>query len=122
MPHLIEFEHTSGHCTIVVQDPISLRDLEDGVQTLATDTRLTPTSFLTIDMRACRSVPTAADARSLAWALAASMGARRTAILVGSTVHFGLANMISTLANLDGGHVRAFQESDKAANWLKRLE
>jgi hypothetical protein len=122
VPHSIEFEVNSDLCTIVVGDPIGLRSLEDGVQALASDPRLTPTTCLLLDMRTCRSVPSASDSRSLAWALASSMGARRTAIIVASMVHFGLANMISTLANLDGGQVRAFQEMEKAANWLKRIE
>lgn len=119
VPHTVEYSPKADLCTIRVNDPISLRDLEDGVQHLASDSRFTPATCLIIDLASCRSVPTASDSRSLAWTLASSMGARRTAILVTSMVHFGLANMISTLANLDGGQVKAFQDTDKAKNWTR---
>jgi hypothetical protein len=70
------------------------------------------------DFRTNDYTPGTSDSTKLAEAYASRFGGRPMAVVVTSLLHYGIANMITTIVRLRGSPVAAFREIREAEDWL----
>lgn len=91
------------------------------MQALAADKQLGPGFGILVDLRAAKPVPSAEEARLIVLTAARSdlFLHHRTALLVSRLIQYGMGNMISILAGLQGAVVHPFYEFEEAKSWLQ---
>ena len=108
-------------CYVRSAGPADFPSSERAIRDLAGDPRLETRIGVVVDLRAGGYTPSLEDARRLGDLIPAleTLRSRPMAMVVSQSVDYGVANMISTLANLRGARVRAFMEIESALAWLE---
>ena len=80
-----------------------------------------PGEPLLVDLRGVSVLPDTTEVDLLANLLASRYGFRRSrvAVLVDDGAQWGVARMIATMAELRGGHAKAFQDEEVALAWVR---
>jgi len=82
------------------------------------DPRLGTDFGVVLDLRENDYTPSAAEAPELTKLYLDSFRGRPLAMIVSRLVQLGVANMISTIAELRGGSVQAFRDREEGEQWL----
>ena len=96
----------------------SFESTRDGINEFAKDPRLGPDFGIVLDLRENDYTPSATEAPELTHLYLEKFRGRPLAMIVSRLVQFGVANMISTIAELRGGSVQAFRDRDEGEKWL----
>ena len=70
------------------------------------------------DFRTNDYTPGTADSTKLAEAYSSRFSGRPMVVIVSGLLHYGIANMITTIVRLRGSPVAAFREIEEAEEWL----
>lgn len=70
------------------------------------------------DFRTNDYTPGTSDSTKLAEAYVSRFAGRPMVVVVSSLLHYGIANMITTIVRLRGSPVAAFREIEEAEEWL----
>ena len=98
--------------------PNSLASSRDGIEEFSRASGLGPDFGVLLDLRENDYTPSATEAHELTTLYLERFRGRPLAMVVARLVQLGVANMISTIAELRGGSVRAFRDREEAEAWL----
>jgi hypothetical protein len=100
---------------------IDLASSLDTMRALAVDEQLGADFGILVDLRAAKPVPSFQEARLIAATASQSklFLHHPTALVVSQKVQYGMGNMISIIAGLQGALVQAFYEMEEAKTWLQ---
>jgi hypothetical protein len=106
---------------VTFPEKLDLKSSLEIMRALAADERLGETFGVLVDLRALRSHPSIGEARLIASiASEQSLFLRNpTALVVSQVVQYGIGNMISLIASLQGAVVQAFYDIEEAREWLR---
>jgi hypothetical protein len=103
---------------VVALAPNSFESTRDGIAEFAQDSRLGSDFGIVLDLRENDYTPSATEAPELTTLYLEKFRGRPLAMIVSRLVQLGVANMISTIAELRGGSVQAFRDRDEGETWL----
>jgi hypothetical protein len=104
---------------IIVATPSnSFESTRDGILEFSQDPRLGSDFGILLDLRENDYTPSATEAPDLTSLYLEKFHGRPLAMIVSRLVQLGVANMISTIAELRGGSVQAFRDRDEGEKWL----
>lgn len=119
MPYAITIDQARSLAIILGTPPNDLESSLAAMSELAARPDFLPGYGMLCDFRENDYTPGVADAPKLAEAYSEKFRGRPMAIVVSSLLHYGIANMITTLIQLRGSPVAAFRDIDEAAAWIE---
>ena len=118
MPYSISVDVERRLGIIVATPSNSFESTRDGILEFSQDPRLGPDFGIVLDLRENDYTPSATEAPELTSLYLEKFRGRPLAMIVSRLVQLGVANMISTIAELRGGSVQAFRDRDEGEKWL----
>ena len=118
MPYLWSVDAERRLGDVVASVPNTFESTRDGIVEFSKDPRLGPDFGVVLDLRENDYTPSAAEAPELTKLYLDSFRGRPLAMIVSRLVQLGVANMISTIAELRGGSVQAFRDREEGEQWL----
>lgn len=108
---------------VTFPEEIDLASSLETMRILAADERLGEDFGILVDLRAAKPIPSVQEARLIASTASQSdlFFGHPTALVVSQVVQYGMGNMISIIAGLQGASVKAFYEVEEAKAWLQML-
>jgi len=119
MPYAITIDPTRRLAIVVGTSPNDLASSLAAMDELASRTDFLPGYGMLCDFRENDYAPGVGDAPTLAESYSGKFRGRPMAVVVSSLLHYGIANMITTLIQLRGSPVAAFRDIDEAAAWIE---
>jgi hypothetical protein len=119
--NVLDLRDQSGppHCHRQDDGEITDADLVEIHDRLRSDTTLQPDSALLIDLRQAKGTKiTSAGVRTLASLPLALAPESRRAVVVPSSLGFGMVRMYELWRGGEGGGIRAFHNLDEARDWV----
>jgi hypothetical protein len=123
MSFLYSIDPEKKRAYLILPEKTNLAETLETLRELAADERLGEEFHILIDVRATSFIPTAREAREIAWAISnpALFLRRPIAVIVSQLVQYGMGNMVSLIAGLKGIVLRVFYEVEEAEAWLKTV-
>jgi hypothetical protein len=118
MPYSYRVDDERGVMLIEATAPNSYETSRSGIEEFARAPGLGPDFGVLLDLRENDYTPSAIEAHDLTNLYLDKFRGRPLAMVVSRLVQLGVANMISTIADLRGGSVRAFRDRKEAEAWL----
>ncbi|HJQ98168.1 MAG TPA: hypothetical protein VJ826_07610 [Candidatus Polarisedimenticolaceae bacterium] len=118
MPYSFTVDETLRLGIVVASAPNSFESTRDGILEFSEDPRLGPDFGIVLDLRENDYTPSATEAPELTTLYLERFRGRPLAMIVSRLVQLGVANMISTIAELRGGSVQAFRDRGEGEKWL----
>lgn len=123
MPFVFEIDTDRREVRIVGSGPSDFRETARFIERGIHGQRYESDYALYIDLRGLEYVPTLAEARRFATMFRSlhSVYGGPMAVVVQTTVGFGMASLIALLVRAIGYRMRAFQSPDEAKGWLETV-
>ena len=118
MPYLIKIDTTRRRALVDGKPPNDYVSSIAGMDELAALLASHTDFAILCDFRENDYTPSTAESGKLADAYASRFAGRPMAIVVSGLLHYGIANMITTVIRLRGNPVRAFRNLGDAEKWL----
>ena len=118
MPYAYRVDVERGMMLIDATPPNSHATTRAGIEEFSRAPGLGPDFGVLLDLRENDYTPSATEAHELTTLYLERFRGRPLAMVVARLVQLGVANMISTIAELRGGSVRAFRDRNEAEAWL----
>ena len=118
MPYSFTVDEERRLGIVVASAPNSFESTRDGIVEFSKDPRLGADFGIVLDLRENDYTPSATEAPELTSLYLESFRGRPLAMIVARLVQLGVANMISTIAELRGGSVQAFRDREEGEQWL----
>jgi hypothetical protein len=118
MPYKFWVDVERGMGIVEGSPPNTVETTRAGIEEFANDPLLQPEFGILLDLRENDYTPSAAEAHELTVLYLDKLRGRPLAMIVSRLVQLGVANMISTIAELRGGAVRAFRDRTEGEKWL----
>jgi hypothetical protein len=118
MPYTYVIDTARGLMLVEATPPNSLASTRSGIDEFSRAPGLEPDFGILLDLRENDYTPSATEAQELTALYLEKFRGRALAMVVSRMVQLGVANMISTIAELRGGAVRAFRDRQEAETWL----
>ena len=118
MPYTFTMDAERGLMLIEATPPNSLESTRSGIEEFAQAPGLGADFGILLDLRENDYTPSAPEAHELTTLYLEKFRGRPLAMIVSRMVQLGVANMISTIAELRGGSVRAFRDRKEGEDWL----
>lgn len=114
--------HDAFNCLLVrITGAVTEADFSGAAARVSSDPRIEAGHIRFTDLRMVRELPSAAELEGIAWRIS-ELGRRksalRSAILVGTDHHFGMARLFQAHRGVDQDTISVFREYDEAARWL----
>jgi len=119
MPYTITIDPARRLALIVGKGPNDLASSLAAMDELAARADFLPGYGMLCDFRENDYAPGVSDAPTLAEVYSEKFRGRPMAVVVSSLLHYGIANMITTLIQLRGIPVAAYRDVDEAAAWIE---
>jgi hypothetical protein len=121
MPSRVEFHPAQRLVEVIIAPPVTAAEMIAGIQQVADLTAGDAGIGVVVDFRESDYVPSLADIRGFLSLGDGSRAIRRNrhAIVVRGTLHYGVARMFGTHAEIEGGEVQVFEDIDEARAWLR---
>ena len=119
MAYAITIDPARRLAIVVGTPPNDLTSSLAAMEELASRPGFLPGYGILCDFRENDYAPGVSDAPTLAESYSEKFRGRPMAVVVSSLLHYGIANMITTLIQLRGSPVAAFRDIDEAAAWLE---
>ena len=120
MPYTYVIDAERGLMLIEATPPNTFESSRTGIGEFSQDPGLGPDFGILLDLRENDYTPSATEAQELTAFYLEKFRGRPLAMVVSRLVQLGVANMISTIAELRGGSVHAFRDRKEAETWLTR--
>jgi len=117
MPYSFTVDEERRLGIVVASAPNSFESTRDGIVEFSKDPRLGADFGIVLDLRENDYTPSATEAPELTSLYLESFRGRPLAMIVARLVQLGVANMISTIAELRGS-VQAFRDREEGERWL----
>ena len=118
MPYTYVIDAERGLMLIEATPPNTFESSRAGIEEFSQDPGLAPDFGILLDLRENDYTPSATEAHDLTVLYLERFRGRPLAMVVSRLVQLGVANMISTIAELRGGSVRAFRDRNEGEAWL----
>jgi hypothetical protein len=118
MPYSITMDALRRRATILGSGPNDLASSIAAMDELAARPDFAPGFGILCDFRENEYTPGTVDSQKLADAYTARFAGRPMAVVVAGLLHYGIANMITTIVRLRGNPVAAFRDVPEAEAWL----
>ncbi|HEX4822803.1 MAG TPA: hypothetical protein VFV19_00660 [Candidatus Polarisedimenticolaceae bacterium] len=119
MGYVITIDTSSKRAVVRAEGHNDLETSLAAMDELAARADFLPGYAILCDFRTNDYTPGTSESSKLAEAYASRFGGRPMAVVVSSLLHYGIANMITTIVRLRGSPVAAFREIDEAEAWLR---
>lgn len=119
MPYTYVIDAERGLMLIEATPPNTIESSRAGIEEFSQDPELGPDFGILLDLRENDYTPSATEAHDLTVLYLERFRGRPLAMVVARLVQLGVANMISTIAELRGGSVRAFRDRNEGEAWLE---
>ena len=120
MPYTITVDAARRRAVVVGVGYNDLASTLAAMDQLAAQPEFSPSFGMLCDFRENGYTPGTSDSGKLADAYAARFSGRPMAIVVSNLLHYGVANMITTIVRLKGSPVAAFRDVGEAESWLDK--
>lgn len=118
MPYLITIDTTRRRALVEGKAPNDYASSVAGMDELAARLAPHPDFAILCDFRENDYTPSTSESGKLADVYSSRFAGRPMAIVVSGLLHYGVANMITTVIRLRGNSVRAFRDLGEAEKWL----
>lgn len=118
MPYAITMDPARRRAVVVASGRNDLASSLDAMDALASLRDFAPGFGIFCDFRGNEYTPGTIDSQKLADAYTSRFAGRPMVVVVAGLLHYGVANMITTIVRLRGNPVAAFREIPEAEAWL----
>jgi hypothetical protein len=118
MPYTYMIDAERGLMLIEATPKNTYESTHEGIEEFSQAAGLGPDFGILLDLRENDYTPSATEAHDLTVLYLERFRGRPLAMVVSRLVQLGVANMISTIAELRGGSVRAFRDRNEGEAWV----
>jgi hypothetical protein len=122
MPYSITIDPTRRRAIVIGSGANDLASSLASMEELAARADFAPGFGILCDFRESEYTPGTVESQKLADAYTARFSGRPMALVVSGLLHYGIANMITTIVRLRGNPVAAFREIPEAEAWLDDVQ